>query len=94
MNTLSNSLRQKLTLILLVVLSVSFNPAVAKSSDMKTMADVQKAREIARLGVDHSKHKKPIDKSQIFRGVYYGYLPCQHCAGIKMTLSLKTEVSQ
>ena len=60
-------------------------------SDKQTMGDVQRARELANQDVDHSKHKKPVDKSQIFRGVYYGYLPCDYCAGIKMTLSLKNK---
>lgn len=84
-------LKQKLALILLCVLSVSFNLAIAKSSDKMTMGDVQRAREMARQSEDHSKHMQPIDESQIFRGVYYGYLPCKHCAGIKMTLSLKNK---
>ncbi|MDD1608688.1 MAG: copper resistance protein NlpE, partial [Methylococcaceae bacterium] len=31
----------------------------------------------------------PIDKSQDFHGVFYGFLPCNDCNGIKTTLSLK-----
>ena len=90
MKALTTPLKQKLGLILLSALCVSFNPAMAKS-DKQTMGDVQRARELANQDVDHSKHKKPVDKSQIFRGVYYGYLPCDYCAGIKMTLSLKNK---
>ncbi|RLA25360.1 MAG: copper resistance protein NlpE [Gammaproteobacteria bacterium] len=90
MKTLTISLKQQLTLLFLCLLAISFNPALAKSSDMQTMGDVQKARELARQG-GHAKHKKPVDDSQKFRGVYYGYLPCKHCAGIKMTLSLKNK---
>lgn len=84
--------KQKLSLILLCVLTVTLNPALAKS-DMAIMADVQKAREMSRKEGDHSKHYKhvKIDKSQQYRGVYYGYLPCDFCAGIKMTLSLKNK---
>ena len=91
MKILTRPLKQKLTLILFGVLSISFNPVMAKSSDMQTMGDVQRAREMARQSGDHSKHIKPVDESLKFRGVYYGYLPCKHCAGIKMTLSLKNK---
>jgi uncharacterized lipoprotein NlpE involved in copper resistance len=38
--------------------------------------------------IDHSAHK-PVDKSLDFHGVFYGYLPCNDCNGIKATLSLK-----
>lgn len=84
------SLKQILALILFSILSIVFNPAMA-NTDMDAMREVQKARELARQGEDHSKHRKPVDKDQQFRGVYYGYLPCGHCAGIKMTLSLKNK---
>jgi len=89
MKALTITLKQKLTLLFLSVLTISFNPAMAKS-DMEIMGEVQRAREMKRHGEDHSKYK-PIDESQKFRGVYYGYLPCDYCAGIKMTLSLKNK---
>jgi hypothetical protein len=38
---------------------------------------------------DHSAHENPIDKSLDFHGVFYGFLPCNGCNGIKATLSLK-----
>ncbi len=90
MKALTIPLKQKLTLILLSIFIISFNPAMAKS-DKDAMGDVQRAREMARQNGDHSKHRKPVDESQQFRGVYYGYLPCKDCAGIKMTLSLKNK---
>ena len=90
MTSLTSSLKPALNLILLSALSIAFNPAVAQS-DKQAMEAVQKARELARKGIDHSQHQAPIDPSKIFRGVYYGYLPCSHCAGIKMTLSLKNK---
>ena len=90
MKILTVLLKQKRALILLSILFVSYNPAMAKS-DKQTMGDVQRAREMARQKGDHSKHMEPVDKSQQFRGVYYGYLPCKDCAGIKMTLSLKNK---
>ncbi len=53
---------------------------------------VQKNRDKNRDEEDHSKHDmKPADESQKFRGVFYGYLPCDDCAGVKMTLSLKNK---
>ena len=85
-------IKRACSLLLLGTLSLAFNPAMAKSSDKAMMGDVQKAREsIRQKGVDHYKHLRPADKSEEFRGVYYGYLPCAHCAGIKMTLSLKNK---
>ncbi len=38
---------------------------------------------------DHSAHENPPDKSLEFHGVFYGFLPCNDCTGIKTTLSLK-----
>lgn len=35
--------------------------------------------------MDHSQHLEPIQ----FRGVFYGFIPCNKCNGIKTTLSLK-----
>ncbi|MFW5444445.1 MAG: copper resistance protein NlpE N-terminal domain-containing protein [Methylococcaceae bacterium] len=90
MKTLTVSLKQTLILILSSVFIFSFNSAIAKS-DKQAMADVQKARELLRQKGDHLKHQKPVDESQQFHGVFYGYLPCKHCAGIKMTLSLKNK---
>lgn len=39
--------------------------------------------------IDHSAHANPVDKSQDFHGVFYGFLPCTDCNGIKTILSLK-----
>ncbi|MCF7970054.1 MAG: copper resistance protein NlpE [Methylococcaceae bacterium] len=89
MKVLTNPLKQTLNLLLLSTFFIATNPAMAQS-DKQAMEAVQKAREITK-GIDHSAHKTLIDESQKFRGVYYGYLPCGHCAGIKMTLSLKNK---
>jgi hypothetical protein len=43
----------------------------------------------ARAEMDHSAHAKLGEVSQGFRGVFYGFLPCSDCNGIKTTLSLK-----
>lgn len=88
MKTQKISLKQKFTVLTLSIFIISINPAIARS-DKEMMADVQKARQMKRKDGDHVEHFKPLEKDQQFRGVYYGYLPCETCAGIKMTLSLK-----
>lgn len=87
MNTLKAT-----SLIIIYALATPFSPVSAKT-DKEIMADVQRARQANRLEGDHSKHVMPIkfSKTQKFRGIYYGYLPCETCAGIKMTLSLKNK---
>lgn len=64
-------------------------PASIRAETDKEMA--LKARELQHGdSADHSQHGAlPGDKGS-FRGVYYGYLPCneEECKGIKMTLSL------
>ncbi len=88
MQLLTKSL--KLTLISFTIFTGAFNLAIAES-DKKMMESVQKARAMSRQHKNHSKEVKPVDESQEFRGIYYGYLPCKNCAGIKMTLSLKNK---
>lgn len=68
-----------------------FNAAWAES-DMQLMEKALKIREgKGHEAMGHSSHLQPADTSKIFRGVFYGYLPCDQkdCDGIKMTLSLK-----
>ncbi len=83
------TLKYKIPLILLGALAMTGNTAMARS-DKEIMGDVQKARELNR---DHSQHVMPVkfSESKKFRGVFYGYLPCDTCAGIKMILSLKNK---
>ncbi|MBE0468735.1 MAG: copper resistance protein NlpE N-terminal domain-containing protein [Methyloprofundus sp.] len=90
MKAFTSHLKQALNLILFSTLSIAFNPALAQT-DKQAMEAVQRARELTQKGMDHSQHQAAVDPSKIFRGVYYGYLPCGHCAGIKMTLSLKNK---
>ena len=75
MKSITITSKQKLTIILLSALSISFNPAMAKSDKQATE--------------DHAKHVIPTDESQEFRGVYYGVLSCKDCPGTTATLSLK-----
>lgn len=68
-------------------------PAWAES-DMHLMEKALKAREHQnQKGVNHSSHTKVKEATAGFRGVFYGYLPCQQkdCSGVKMTLSLKNK---
>lgn len=39
--------------------------------------------------IDHAEHENHDDKSLEFHGIFYGFLPCSDCTGIKATLSLK-----
>ena len=69
----------------------AYNAAWAES-DMQLQEKALKARELTRhKDMDHSAHTKADDKTEGFRGVFYGYLPCDEkdCDGLKMTLSLK-----
>ncbi len=88
MNILKTVFYKYSNLLFLTLLLITFNK-VAANSDMKAMGDVQRVREMARHKGKHHEEFKQEDEDQKFRGVYYGYLPCDHCAGIKMTLSLK-----
>lgn len=88
MQALTINSKQKLTLILLSILSTAFiNPAIAKS-DKQMMGEVQRAMGSSK---QHDAHKRfaKLNKGLKFYGVFYGYLPCDDCDGIKTTLSLK-----
>lgn len=91
--------RQCLALLALAALVSAFSPVMAES-DMQIQERVLRAREqLARQqqgeAGDHSEHAghigatAPVDKSLVFHGVFYGFLPCDDCNGIKTTLSLK-----
>ena len=62
-------------------------------TDKEIQERVVKQRELFREGgeMDHSEHGMDKEKG-VYRGVFYGYLPCneEDCKGIKMTLSLNT----
>jgi hypothetical protein len=89
MQTLKKQLKQNLTFILFGTLFSAYHPAIAKT-DFEAQEKYLRARvNSSQQNMDHSAHATPIDKSQDFRGVFYGYLPCNDCNGIKTTLSLK-----
>ncbi len=67
---------------------------LSANSDMMQMEQVQKARQKLKHKAmghdgDHMAEEKDVTKG--FKGIYYGYLPCdlKDCNGFKMTLSLK-----
>lgn len=79
----------KMKLALLTLLLCTLNTAWAET-DMQIQERALKARELSRQdNMDHSTHGQ-IESVGVFRGVFYGYLPCEDkdCDGLKMTLSL------
>ena len=91
MQTLNRKIRKNAALIFFGVLLPTLNAAWA-DSDMQLQEKALKAREISHQNaMDHSAHADQADATGGFRGVFYGYLPCNEkdCDGFKMTLSLK-----
>lgn len=88
--------RQCLALIAFGALISAFSPVMAES-DMQIQERVLRAREQLNRPqqgehsehADHTGQVAPVDKSLEFHGVFYGFLPCDDCNGIKNTLSLK-----
>ncbi|GAB6140018.1 hypothetical protein JCM14076_07470 [Methylosoma difficile] len=89
MQLLQQKLKQTVTFLLYGALLSSSLSALAASSDMEMKEKLLQARaQHHQEKMDHSQHI-PIDKNKDFHGVFYGYLPCADCNGIKTTLSLK-----
>ncbi len=91
MQTLNRKIKTHVSLGIFAVLISIFGNAWAES-DMQLQEKALKAREASRHeGMDHAMHNQSEDEAGGFRGVFYGYLPCnqQDCDGIKQTLSLK-----
>jgi hypothetical protein len=89
MQTLKKQLIQSLTLIFFSTLLSALHPAMA-ATDQAEQEKLLRARVLSnRQKSDHAAHLTPVDKSLEFHGVFYGYLPCNDCDGIKATLSLK-----
>jgi len=88
MQALKKQFKHNLALFLFSSL-FSAVPAMA-ATDLEAQENFAKARsKIHQKKIDHATHENHIDKSLEFRGVFYGYLPCNDCDGIKTTLSLK-----
>jgi hypothetical protein len=89
MTALKKQLKQKLTLVFFGTLLSAYQPAMAKT-DLEAQEKYLRARvNSSQQNTDHSAHVIPVDKSLEFHGIFYGYLPCNDCNGIKATLSLK-----
>ena len=87
MPTLKKHLRQNLILLFSVLF---FSNATMAATDLTAQENYLRARvQSHQQGMDHSAHAEPIDKSLDFHGIFYGYLPCTDCDGIKTTMSLK-----
>lgn len=88
MQAFKKQLKQNLTLISFGIL-LSANTAMA-ATDLAAQENYLKARiKSHQQNTDHTVHIEPIEKSLDFHGVFYGFLPCKDCNGIKSTLSLK-----
>ncbi|MBL6985969.1 MAG: copper resistance protein NlpE N-terminal domain-containing protein [Methylobacter sp.] len=89
MPTLKKLFIQNLTLIFSSTLLLAMSPVMA-GTDLEDQKKLLNARVMNRQqNSDHAVHLIPVDKSLEFHGVFYGYLPCEDCDGIKATLSLK-----
>lgn len=79
-----------LTLTLLALASFIMPGIAQAGSDLEAQQGVAQARARSNdQDMDHSAHRNANDPRYIYRGVFYGYLPCSDCDGIKNTLSLK-----
>lgn len=88
MRALKKQIKHNLALFLFSSL-LSAIPAMA-ASDLEAQDGFARARaKSLQKKTDHAAHVKDTDKSLEFRGIFYGYLPCNDCAGIKTTLSLQ-----
>lgn len=87
MQVLKKQFKHNLVLFLFSSL-LSPVPAMA-ATDLEAQESFAKARSKIHQEADHAAHEGHIDKSLEFRGVFYGYLPCDDCDGVKTTLSLK-----
>lgn len=90
----SNSKFVKKLLIIACGAWLSMPGGAGAESDKEIQEKALKAREMNHAGaMDHSQHAGSEGAAGQFRGVFYGYLPCQEegCSGLKMTLSLNAK---
>jgi uncharacterized lipoprotein NlpE involved in copper resistance len=88
MRALKKQSKYNLALFLLGSLFIA-NQAMA-GTDREAQEMLLKARvKTLEEQTDHSAHFNTPEKILEFHGVFYGYLPCKDCDGIKATLSLK-----
>ncbi len=88
MKTLKKQLKQNLTFGFFGVLL--FANAVNAATDLSAQQKFLEAKVMShQQGAEHANHLTPVEESKKFRGIFYGFLPCGNCNGIKATLSLK-----
>ncbi len=86
---MKKSLTPQLTVLLISALFSTYSSVMAET-DFASQERLLRARvKNYEQKTDHSAHLKPVEKHLEFHGVFYGYLPCTDCNGIKATLSLK-----
>jgi uncharacterized lipoprotein NlpE involved in copper resistance len=88
MRALKKKLKHNLALLLFSSV-FSAMPAMAATDLEAQEGFVRAIAKSHQKEADHSAHVNPPDKSLEFHGVFYGFLPCNDCTGIKTTLSLK-----
>ena len=89
MSTVKRPFQQHLALIFGSILFSAAHVALAVT-DFEARESYLKARASNHeQEVEQADHVNHIDKSLDFHGVFYGFLPCSDCNGIKVTLSLK-----
>ena len=88
MQIFKRQLKQNLTLIGFSII-LAANQAIA-ATDLAAQESYLKARiKSHEQNTDHTVHMERVEKSLEFHGIFYGFLPCKDCNGIKSTLSLK-----
>jgi len=87
MQTLKTHGKQHLMLIFFGSL-LFVNSAIARTDTEAQQGFAKALAKKHEQNIDHSAHINR-DKSQDFHGIFYGYLPCTDCDGVKTTLSLK-----
>jgi hypothetical protein len=89
MQTLKKQVQKNLALISFGVMFLASNSVIA-ATDLTAQEKFLKAKASNHeQEVDHSQHSNEPDNGMKFHGVFYGFLPCDNCNGLKMTLSLK-----
>ncbi|MEY4767684.1 MAG: hypothetical protein RL637_323 [Pseudomonadota bacterium] len=85
------SLMINMSLSLLMISGL--NSLARAETDLAAQNEFLKAKAInsqrANDHANHANHANHGDSSQEFHGVFYGFVPCDDCPGVKMTLSLK-----
>jgi uncharacterized lipoprotein NlpE involved in copper resistance len=72
MTTFKRHLKQSLTALIFIASFLAYSPVFAETTDADS----------------HSSHHTQTTQTNLWSGVYHGFLPCDDCKGIKTTLAL------